>query len=604
MVYSQNNATPVKKYVTLILLFVSFLILIIRFYILQIVEYNRFVEIAEANRVRIIPIKAPRGNIYDRKGRIIVYNESQYNLNVIPYEIRGSLADTVFRRISSVIDVSINEIRKRVIKNWKGDFFPATISEDVNFNVLTYIEEHKLEFPGVLFTYVPTRAYIDEVRASHIIGYIREIDRENLIKFKKYGYRKGDLIGWRGVERIYETILRGKDGYEYLQVDAHGRVLGNLQERKNIPPTPGNDLYLTIDLEMQKYCERVISDTHGVVIVMNADNGEILSLVSKPDYSLKLFSGIVEPEQWNILTNDPEQPLFNRATQGLYPPGSTFKLIALITALNEGIIDSNWTVNCTGYYKLGRRWFKCWNLGGHGIIDPVDAIGLSCNVFFYTLIRKIDINLWAKYARLFGFGKKTGIDLPIEEEGLVPDEKFLDTKFGVNGWTEGMKLNLAIGQGDLLVTPIQMAKFTSIIATDGKVVQPHLAKMYYDRSRDQYVTFTPKVDSISVIRKDVWELVKRGMYKVVNWKKGTGIRAKLDFKDIKFYGKTGTAQNPLGEPHSWFIGFTDGSERLVIVVLIEHGGTGGSNAAAVAGDVMNYYYKNKFYEVKKLAEKK
>ena len=598
MICAQNNVAPGRKNVFRGVILIFFIVLVVRFYVLQIVQYGRYVELAESNRIRIVPISAPRGNIYDRNGNILVYNESQYNLNIIPYEITGAGGDSILEKLSTIIKLPISEIKYRMRKNWRGIFFPATICEDIDFNVLTRVEEHKLEFPGVLFTYVPTRAYTDRVRASHIIGYLREIDRNSLIKFKKYGYRWGDLIGWRGVERVYETILRGKDGYDYLQVDAHGKVLGELPERKKILPRPGNDLFLTIDMELQRYCEEVLRDTHGVVILMNADNGEIISLVSKPDYDLSLFSGVVEPEEWNKLTTNPEKPLFNRATQGLYPPGSVFKLITLIAALSEGIVDTNWTVNCHGYYKLGRRYFRCWKWSGHGTVDPVEAVAVSCNVFFYTLVRKVDIDTWYRYARLFGFGEATGIDLPAEEEGLVPNRKFLDEKYGKGGWTEGMKLNLAIGQGDLLVTPVQMVKFAAILATNGKIVQPHLAMMYYDRIKERYVHFVPEVDSITVVPENVWRILRKGMYEVVNKKYGTGYLAKL--KDVTLYGKTGTAQNPLGEPHSWFIGFTDtGDEKVAIAVIIEHGGSGGSNAAVVARKVLEHYYRLKAEVVRK-----
>jgi len=395
-----------------------------------------------------------------------------------------------------------------------------------------------------------------------VLGYLREIDKEDLRAIKDYGYRSGDLIGWKGVEREYENILRGKRGFDYVQVNVFGQEVGKVRDERSVKARFGNDLYLTIDIGLQEYTEQLLRDKKGAVIVMDAESGEILTMVSKPDYSPSLFSGIIKSDVWNELLNDPDRPLYNRVTQGTYPPGS------------------------------GRRDFKCWKLSGHGRMNLYDAVVNSCNIYFYSLIRKMDLNLWAEYARKFHFGELTGIDLYGESRGTVPDESFLDEKYGKGGWSEGNKLNLVIGQGDLLVTPLQMVRFAGALATHGKLTTPHLGLKYMDRETNRFRRFIMSpADSVEGISASTWEFVEKAMYDVVNSKTGTGRAARVRGLDV--YGKTGTAQNPHGESHSWFVGYSKDDERtLAITVLIEHGGSGGGEAATTARRIFSYCQKN------------
>ena len=348
---------------------------------------------------------------------------------------------------------------------------------------------------------------------------------------------------------------------------------------------------MTIDLGLQQYAEELLSGKKGVIVAMDALNGEIFSLVSKPDYSPNLFSGIVRSDIWNSLRNDPDKPLYNRVTQGTYSPGSTFKMVAALASLEENILDPKTRYRCRGSYKLGRRDFKCWKLGGHGRMNLYDAIVNSCNVYFYSLIRKMDIDIWAEYARKFRFGELTTIDLYGESQGIVPDKAFMDEKYGVRGWTEGNKLNLVIGQGDLLVTPIQMVRFAGTLATNGKLSVPHLGLKYFDRGNDRFHYFNQSnVDSIDDISASSWEFIRKAMYDVVNSRTGTGRAAKVRGLDV--YGKTGTAQNPHGDSHSWFIGFAKKNEQVIaITILVEHGGSGGGEAAMIASKMFRYYQK-------------
>ncbi len=590
MLPSVNAIIPIRRLAVLIIAGLIFIVLILRLYNLQISHYRKFVGMAESNRVRVVPIEAPRGIIYDRNSRIIADNKFQYNINIIPFELRSS--QKTYQYLSELLGLQVKDIRHRVQKNWRGRFLPAKVAEDIDFQTLTKLEEHKLELPGVLYSLAPLRSFPAKTNLSHVIGYLREIDRHALERIKHSGYRLGDLIGWKGVERRYESILRGKTGYRYVQVNAHGQAVSSYTEKTQKLPEPGNDLYLTIDLDLQQYIETLMQDTQGVAIVLNPDNGEIISFISKPDYSPNLFSGIIDADVWNQLRNNPVRPLYNRVTQGLYPPGSTFKLITAMVAIEDGYIDTTWTVRCVGRYRLGRRSFHCWKSSGHGKVDIHSAIAQSCNVFFYHLIRRIDIDLWAKTARTFYFGSSSEIDLPNDARGVVPDRNYMDNKYGTGQWTEGNKLNLVIGQGDLLVTPIQMARFISIIATNGKVTQPHLGLKYYDKKVNNFKYFSTQKDSVKIFSPDTWRIVQNGMYSVVNDKDGTGKAAHI--KGTQIFGKTGTAQNPHGKSHAWFIGYADYNPgKIAVVILIEHGGGGGETAAPIAGKIFKYYQKQK-----------
>jgi len=586
MFYSQNNVTSGQRNVFYILIAAVFLILAARLYQLQIVQYNLFVGMAEANRIRVVSQEAPRGIIYDRNGDIIVDNKSQYNISVIPYELHRNRE--IYAELSKILRIPEEELRNRVKKNWRGQLLPARIVEDIDFVTLTELEERRLELPGVMYSLQPIRSFPSGANLSQVLGYLREVDKSDLEVVRDYGYRAGDLIGWNGVEREYENILRGTRGVSYIQVNVYGQEVGSIQDKRSIRSRIGNDLYLTIDLELQRYAESLLDGPKGAIIVMDADNGEIYALVSKPDYLPNLFSGIVASDVWDKLRNDSEKPLYNRAIQGTYPAGSTFKIVAAIAALERKIIDPKATFYCRGGLRLGRREFKCWKESGHGRMNLNNAIINSCNVYFYNLIQRMDIDIWAEYAKKFKFGECTGIDLYGESQGVIPDKAFLDRKYGQHGWTEGNKLNLVIGQGDLIVTPIQMLRLIAAIGTQGKLSTPHLGLRYFDRSKVQFFPLNQtKPDSISDIHESTWDMIQSALYDVVNSAKGTGRAAKSRGLDI--YGKTGTAQNPHGEDHSWFVGFLkSGGRTIALTVLVEHGGAGGGEAAKISGNLFRF----------------
>ncbi len=589
MFKNPNKINRARITIMMVMVMILFSILVIKLYHIQILQYDRFAGIADANMIRVVPLEAPRGIIFDRNGIIIADNKSQYNVNIIPFALPSS-KDT-YTQLGKILDISPEKIKERVRKNWHGRFSPARVAEDIDFQVLTKIEEHRLDLPGVISSIEPLRSFPSNANLSHVIGYLREVSDRDLNRLKQHGYKQGDLIGWKGIEREYEEILKGTRGYEYLQVDALGREVGRLESRQNIESKPGNDIYLSIDLRLQEYSEKLLEDKRGVVLVMDSNNGELLACVSKPDYSPNIFSGIVEPDDWNKLRDDPERPLYNRFATGLYPPGSTYKMIATITAVEKNILDTNATFNCSGVYKLGRRQFKCWNLAGHGKMDMHSAIVNSCNVYFYNLIRRVELHDWVETGRIFGFGEKTGIDLPNESVSPIPDKQFLDNKYGKRKWTTGNLLNMVIGQGDVLVTPIQVVKYIACIGTKGKLVQPHLGLRYFDKDENKFIKFIAQTDSVTQISDKTWAFVNRALYGVVNDAHGTAKSAKT--KGLDVFGKTGTAQNPHGEPHAWFAGNGKAENQMIsVVVLLENTGGGGHFAAPIAGKLFQYYRKH------------
>jgi penicillin-binding protein 2 len=588
MFYSQNNVTTGQRNVFYVLIVAVFLLLAARLYQLQIVLYNRFVGMADANRIRVVSQEAPRGIIYDRNGDIIVDNQSRYNISVIPYELQRNRE--VYTILSGILRIPESELRERVKRNWRGQLLAARVAEDVDFVTLAELEERRLELPGVIYSLQPIRSFPSNANLSQVLGYLREVDKNDLQVVKDYGYRAGDYIGWNGVEREYENILRGTRGVSYVQVNVYGQEVGSIQDKRRVQSRIGNDLYLTIDLELQRYAESLLDGHKGAIIIMDADNGEIYTMVSKPDYLPNLFSGIVESDIWDKLRNDPDKPLYNRAIQGTYPAGSTFKVVAAIAALERKVIDPKATFYCRGGLRLGRREFKCWKSSGHGRMDLNKAIINSCNVYFYNLIQRMDIDVWADYAKKFKFGKCTGIDLYGESQGVIPDRAFLDRKYGLRGWTEGNKLNLVIGQGDLIVTPIQMLRLIASIGTRGKLPTPHVGLKYFDRSKNHFFPLNQThPDSISDIHEATWDMIQSALYDVVNSSNGTGRAART--KGLDIYGKTGTAQNPHGEDHSWFIGFLKSEGRtMALTVLVEHGGSGGGEAAKISGNLFRFIH--------------
>ena len=404
---------------------------------------------------------------------------------------------------------------------------------------------------------------------------------------KRHEFDPGEVIGKSGLEYTYDANLRGVKGMQFVQVDAEGRDLGLFGADRNIDAKPGMDLYLTLDYKFQQFAESLMVDKRGAIVALDTRNGGVLAFVSKPDYDPRIMTGKISSKVWTKLQSDTSHPLYNRVIQSRYPPGSTYKLVAVLAALQEGIITPRWKAFCPGYFKLGRKTIHCWKAGGHGEIELLQAIKGSCNVYFYKLGLKIGLETWSEYSKKFFFGKPTGIDLPNESSGLVPTVEYFNRVFGEGGWTRGNLANLAIGQGELLTTPLQMAQLAMIIATRGVVHTPHFAAFLYDKVNDKEILFPVKTNYVQGISADIYDIAREGMRQVVDG--GTGWRAAVP--GIEVAGKTGTSQNPHGEPHAWFIGFAPYENPVIaIAVLIENGGGGGAFAAPLAELCLEKYF--------------
>ena len=557
-----------------------FAILFFRFYHLQIYQHSKYEAKAGNNSVRKISLHAPRGIIYDRNGIPIVDNRQIYDLSVIPFDVTNQFD---YRMVSKRTGVSSIELKEKIAKGKKSfhRFRPIPIKRHINFETRSHLEENKLSLPGTLFSEFPARTYPVKAKLTHVLGYLRAVTELSVsIPNQELDYKLGDVFGFSGIERIYESILRGRDGTEFRLVDIYGIDHGVYQDNPGLQPTPGKALNLSIDSELQALIEDLFRGKKGAAICMMPQSGEVLAFVSAPDYDLNSFAGPVPIELWERWNTDPERPLLNRGIQGLYPPGSTFKLIGAALAKEESIVDKNWTVNCNGVYHLGDRDFHCWNNAGHGIVNMDKAIFQSCNIYFYHLIQKLSFNNWKAMAENFGFGATTGIDLLGEKGGLVPGKKYMNKKYGRYGWATGNLLTFIIGQGDILVTPIQVAQMMSIIATRGNTKTPHL------------LVDSPSENIIVSLKSTTWDFLQQATWNVVNHEDGTGKAAKVLGGEV--HGKTGTAQNPHGENHSWFAGYLvkDGVPILSLAILVEHGGKGSVEAALISHKIFKYAQKN------------
>lgn len=563
-------------------------ILFWRFYDLQVKHYYSFLERSERNRVREVVIEPPRGLIYDRNGILLVENRPSYAVSVIPWEAERS--PNVYEMLSGYLGYDKEYLLSRVKRNMIGRFRPAKVKRSVDLLTLSRLEEHSNEMPGVVYGLFPERFYPTGASMSHMLGYIREIGDADLAKKRIDGYVKGDLIGSIGLERKYEQKLRGEKGFEYFQVDALGRIISKIETEESRPPKPGNDLHLSIDLSVQLEAEKFMEGKRGSIILLDPSNGEIITFVSAPRYSLDIFAGPISPEDWNSLQGDDAHPLFNRATMSTYPPGSTYKLVAAVMGLEMGIIDLERKFNCPGYFRLGRRVFKCNRLSGHGEVNIVDAIAQSCNVFFYKMMLELGLDDWSKGGDNLMFGKKTGIDISEESVGNLPNRLILDKKYGEGKWQEGHLLNLVLGQGDLLVTPLQMVNLMMIIRNEGSYYSPHFARGYYYEDSDFYEDLVFKAKQIpKAVSDETWSILKEGMLGVIEQERGTGRISKIEGLSIR--GKTGTAENPHGDDHSWFTGYVeDEINPLAFVVIVENAGGGSTVAAPIAKALIKKYY--------------
>lgn len=585
-----------KNYLYSILVVILFMILISRFFYLQIYKQAQYFQASERNRIREVINEPIRGLILDRYGEVLVDNYPSYSVYAIPFEVKR--ADSVLALAGNILNLSENEIRNTIKREATGIFTPVKLKRLIDYETLVRIEEQSLELTGIIHQIEPRRYYPSGVRAPHLFGYLGEITREELKKpdFKIFHY--GDIIGKKGLEKYYEKELRGSRGYKYIEVNALGRQIKLLDDKPEIPSLPGKNLHLTMDADLQRMLEARMDSVRGGAIVVDCTNGAVLALVSKPDYDPELFTKPISTETWQHLVNNPHKPLYDRMVQSLYPPGSTYKVVLAAAALESGIIQPGWKVFCPGFMWFGRKSYNCWKSSGHGEVDLLNAIEQSCNVYFYKLGLKVGLEPWAEFSKKFLFGQPTGIDLIAEKSGLVPDRTYLDKQFGKDRWSRGLIPNMAIGQGDLLVTPLQMVRLAMIIANEGINYPLHLLDYLEDPISGTRRWATADSVRIEGVSSDTYKIIKEGMFRVVNGQLGTATAAR--YGSISVAGKTGTAQNPHGEDHAWFIGFAPVEKpQIAICILIENGGSGGRMAAPIAREIIkNYFYSSKKRDAK------
>ncbi|MBI4428702.1 MAG: penicillin-binding protein 2 [Ignavibacteriales bacterium] len=560
----------------------AFAILFLRLYQLQLFYHDELGKQSEENSIRTFVKEPIRGYVYDRNGKLIVDVGPSFTVTVIP---AGFEAENL-GLLSSFLQTDPQSIQDRITKGRAHSrFSPVKVRRDIDFTALSAIEEHLFMLPGVGYEVESKRYYPTKARASHLLGYCKEITDAQLSKTGEY-YRQGDVIGSSGIEASYETFLRGEKGYEYVAVNSKGQMLGSFENGKNDKrPTEGFDLVLSIDADVQAFAESLMANYRGSVVALDPNDGGILAMVSKPDFDPSVFSGVTPAELWNRLNNDPEKPLFNRATMTRYPPGSTFKMLVAAAALQEGIIDENYRIICRGGYRFGNRTYK--DLHVHGSTNVVEAIQKSCNTFFYQLILKVGLGNLNRYSRQFGFSQPTGIDIGEETAGLIPSVEYYDLVYGKGKWTQGYLVSLGVGQGEIGASPLQMARYAAVLANGGTLLQPHAVNLVRNKQTNRMNTIEHRSGDVGISPK-VMALIREGMRRVVQAPGGTGGMARIP--DVVAAGKTGTAENPHGEDHSWFVGFAPFvNPRIAVAVMVENAGFGGTKAAPIGGFVMEKY---------------
>jgi len=569
-----------KSNILILIVLASFLTIFIRFYFLQINQNRKHNLKAGSNSIRKISLYAPRGIIYDRYNEPIVDNKPIYDLSIIPFDATDEFD---YNGLSKIINFDSIKLKNQFLR-LKESFYrfkPKVVKSHIDFETRSIIEESKLRYPGLIFSEFPARTYPSSARMTHVLGYLRIANDEILKESKNTNYQLGDVFGYSGIEKMYESTLRGKDGIEYHLVDIYGIDHGIYSDFDPKQPIAGLPIFLTIDNELQGIIESELSNKVGAVICMNPNTGEVLAYASSPDYNLNSFTGPVPIDLWQEWKKDKKRPLLNRGIQGLYPPGSTFKIIASAIGIEGNYVHPDWEVSCNGAYVFGDRTFHCWNEQGHGKVNLNSAMKYSCNIYFYHLIQKIPFDKWYEICREFGFGSSTGIDLFNEKSGSVPNKLYMDNKYTTQGWAMGNLLNFVIGQGDILVTPIQILHMVNLVSTKGNTFSPHLNK-----------NIKRKEVKLS-LKKETWEILNNAMKDVVNSEDGTGKTAFIRNHDV--HGKTGTAENPHGDDHSWFVGYLVKDNKLLVstVVIIENGGKGSGIAADIAKTVFSYISKLK-----------
>ena len=575
-------------------------LLITRLVYLQIIKGEYYSKLSQDNRVKIKRINAPRGKIYDRNGKLLVTNLPGYKL----VYLNGRKYDKkTVMEISKLVDMPAENVEKKLKY---GEIFQYTgeneIISDLPVEKAHLIMENLEKYPYLDVLTYSKRNYIYDTFASHTIGYVKPITKKELEELKEKGYTRDSIVGKKGIEKSYDSTLQGQDGLEYIEVNAYNKVVKNIN---NVEPTPGKELVLSIDYRLQTHMMEVMKGKMGAFIAMDAKTGEVLTILSNPEYSLNKFSDRFTTEEWNALLNDPLQPLYNRAISSTYPPGSVYKVVSSISFLEDGI-DPELSIYDPGYFQLGKFRYRSWKKGGHGITDMAKSLIESVNVYYYTLIHQLGIENLEKVSKGMGLGQYTGIDVLEEKKGIMPSPKWKKDRWD-QGWYPGDSINLSIGQGYLLTTPLQILNIYAMIANEGYSYKPRIVKEIISSDGKK----TPVKKEIAYkyeTKKEYYETIKNALIDTVS--KDNGTAKALRTTDLLIAAKTGSAQNSgqksKDDSHAWTAGFFPANNpEIVFVAFVENGGGGGAISAPIAKAFVDKYlelYKGRVSEVTEVAE--
>jgi len=613
----------------LVISITTMVILFVRLFYLQAIQGEEFRDLSKTNRIRLQTSEARRGIIFDYSGKVLVDNQPSFNLYITPKD--ANPVNQTLEKLSHYIDLS-EKIVSSALKENEADALLGLTSDDLDCydglsekyfrsvldknrtgapykkvllrqsigrNLLAVIEAHRYDLPGANIEIKTRRQYFNSQGGAHLIGYLGEINADDL-KEKEKNYRRGDLIGKFGVEKKMDSYLRAGHIQTLVEVNAIGQVIRKI-ENKFDDKSVGDNITLTIDEALQKKAESLLSGKSGSVVALEPDSGRVLALVSEPAFDQNAFVGGVPHKYWRELMSDPARPMQNKAIQGLYPPASTYKIVTAIAGLQEGVIDHHSSFFCPGYFNYGGRPFRCWKKGGHGTLNVVQAIEQSCDVFFYQVGLRLGVGRIAKYAKSGGLGARTGIDLDHESPGLIPTAQWKKKKTGVK-WQRGETLSIAIGQGYNLTTPLQMAVFMATVANGGTRYKPLIISEIRNTEGQIVKKFEKKVAGHLPVSTENLAIVRQGLWDVVNGSKGTARAYKI--KGIEMVGKTGTAQvfsRKKGDDysddlpdhlkaHAWFVAYAPAENpKIAVAVMVEHGEHGSSAAAPIASELIKAY---------------
>jgi len=547
---------------------------------LQLIHGHALEVASENNHTQILVEHAPRGRILDRNGKILADNQPVFVAFFSPLGLSPADLLHILDRLSPIVDVPKPEMEHRLLAALRAKTM-LRVSDRLSRDQAFLILQNRAHLPGVSLTIEEQRYYPDAKLASHVLGYVGQITDNELDQFADKGYHAGDWIGKSGLERLYDPLLQGQDGGFLMEVDALGRQVRILQ---HLLPQAGKDLTLTLDKDLEALAEKRLKETGhpGAAVVLNPQTGEVLVLASSPGFDPNSFLPSGSSEERTRLLNDSELPLYNRAIQALYPPGSIFKIVSSMADLEEHAMDTDEKIKCSGSFILGseKRIFHCWKLKGHGWLNYHRALAESCDVYFYQVGMNLGQNVIEQYAKAAGLGQPSGVDLPSEKKGLLPVAWKAKMR---EHWQGGDTLNYAIGQGALQVTPLQMADVAALVANRGILWQPYLAAESRRFGGESERLMTPRELLRVNISKKTWKLLCDALEEVVQ--SGTGVAAQLP--GISVAGKTGTAQVFKGKDHGWFVAYAPAEQpKIALAVVVEHGGHGGSVAGPIAHDLL------------------